>query len=53
MQSVFFALLSRKRFNYSINQIKQYFLACMCLRDVNKMKGVKGRESHFLFAKAE
>jgi hypothetical protein len=53
MQSIFFALLNRKRFNYNANQIKQYFLGCMCLRDINKMKGVKGREQHFLFSKAE
>ena len=53
MQSVFFVLLNRKRFNYNVKKIKQYFLGCMCIRDINKMKHLKGKESHFLFKKAE
>lgn len=51
--SLFFAFLNRARFNYTLTDIIEYFLRCMCIRRLGKLRNNMTYKKHFLFEKAE
>lgn len=53
IQSLFFAFLNRARFKYTINDIIENGLRCLCVRDVEGNRREKSFKKHFLFDKAE
>ena len=50
---MFFAFLNRSRLDYKTSHIKEYFCKCFCLRNKKNMRGLKGKEAHYMFEKAE
>ena len=53
IQSIFFAFLNRARFKYTINNIIEYIMRCLCIRDLGDNRRDKKYKRHFLFEKAE
>jgi len=51
--SLFFAFLNRARFRYTIFDILEYAIKCICIRDIGDDRRSKSYKKHFLFEKAE
>ena len=51
--SLFFAFLNRARFRYTILDILEYMVKCLCIRDIGDDRRSKSYKKHFLFEKAE
>jgi hypothetical protein len=53
IHSLFFAFLNRQRFVYSLRDIFEYVLRCLCMRDTGDLRQRSAVKRHFLFEKAE
>ncbi len=53
IHGLFFAFLNRSRFRYSIWDILEYAIRCICIRDIGDDRRSKSYKKHFLFEKAE
>ena len=53
IQSLFFAFLNRSRFAYTLRDMVEYLLRCLCIRSARANKREIGDKKHFLFEKAE
>jgi hypothetical protein len=51
--SLFFAFLNRSRFKFTIFDILEYAIRCVCIRDIGDYRRSKSYKKHFLFDKAE
>lgn len=49
IKSVMLALVHRKRFVYTKEDIVKYLLQCMCCRDIAKGRKSKSIKKHFFF----
>ena len=49
LSSLFFALLNRSRFRYSISHTFEYILKCLCLKDLEEKKDRVSIKRHYLF----
>jgi hypothetical protein len=49
IRSVMLALVHRKRFIYSKEDILKYLLQCMCCRDIDRGRHRKSIKKHFFF----
>ena len=55
IRRLFFAFLNRARFKYTLGDIFEYLLRCLCLRDIGErdQRRLLKNKRHFLFEKAE
>ena len=53
IHGLFFAFLNRSRFRFSIWDILEYAIRCMCIRHIADDRRSKSYKKHFLFEKAE
>jgi len=53
IHGLFYAFLNRSRFRYSIWNILEYAIRCLCIRDIGDDRRSKSYKKHFLFEKAE
>ena len=53
IQSLFFAFLNRARFKYTIKNIIDYIMRCLCTRNLEDNRRDKNLKRHYLFEKAE
>jgi stalled ribosome alternative rescue factor ArfA len=53
IKALFFAFLNRARFKYSLEDIMESVMRCVCLRDLGDLRREKEYKKHFLFEKAE
>jgi hypothetical protein len=53
IHSLFFAFLNRQRFAYSLKDIFEYMLKCLCVRDTGELRQRAAVKRHFLFEKPE
>jgi hypothetical protein len=51
--SLFFAFFNRSRFSFSVRDVFEYALRCICWRDINGQRRQKGFKKHYLFEKGE
>ena len=53
IQSLFFAFVNRSRFSYSLYDMFEYLLLCLCIRSARRNKRMPSVKKHFLFKKSE
>ena len=55
IRSLFFAFLNRARFKYTLGNIFEYMIRCLCFRDIDDKEDrqLQHNKKHFLFKKAE
>lgn len=49
LSGLFFAFLNRARFNYTLWDIIEFFLRCLCLRKLKKARKNMSYKKHYLF----